>query len=599
MVIFIGRVVSVLLLAATLYGAYVATDRFARASLERSTTDQAITWLGYFSTNIDAFADLVQTGQPSADQLAQLDRAQSLFHVFRFQLFDADGRVSFVSDTLGEIPGGPYALPPPGSAPQQTGQISPGAVAAIRSNAAHVVLNDGHDRADRPQTYAEVYLPVHSGAAIVGAVEVYVDATAALASNQRVFAGYAGVIAALFVFALAIPSTHLVLAGQGLKRNKTEIEAARDALADSAERDRDMADKQMRLAREIMLLGELNQWLQSSRSQDEMFEMVIGFLEQLIPQCEGSVYVYSNSRDVLDGCAEWNGARVKPHIHPEDCWALRRGRTYEFGQSEVAFACAHVDGDDNQPYFCFPMLAHGETVGLLHLRQREGVSNEAFQSCRKLAQLCAEQISMAIANVRMRDELQNQSIRDPLTGLFNRRQLTEMLRKLLSAAARSDRPVALLSLDVDHFKKFNDNFGHDAGDMVLRAVGGVLDKHTSGDELACRPGGEEFMVVLPDCETPDALIRAEEIREDIQAIRIRYGQKELPGITVSIGVAISTYDGKMPQDLMRSADEALYAAKARGRNQSMLTSLINAPENAETIGDAEAPQSASQDIAAE
>jgi diguanylate cyclase (GGDEF)-like protein len=302
--------------------------------------------------------------------------------------------------------------------------------------------------------------------------------------------------------------------------------------------------------------------------------MVVGFLTRLLPACRGEIYVYANSRDVLDGCAGWAGGEPHDHIHPEDCWSLRRGRTYDYHEAEIGFPCGHVGHDDGRPYLCLPLLAHGETIGLLHLRPREGADLQDFRASRRLAQVCAEQISMAIANVRMRDELQDQSVRDSLTGLFNRRHLTDALRRYMARAARQDTSVALLSIDVDHFKKFNDNYGHDAGDMVLRAVGEVLDRSTDGDELACRPGGEEFMVVLPDTDMAEALHRAESIRERIQSIAIRYGEKTLPSISASIGIALSPADGTMPQDLMRAADEALYAAKADGRNRAVLTTLI-------------------------
>ncbi len=301
--------------------------------------------------------------------------------------------------------------------------------------------------------------------------------------------------------------------------------------------------------------------------------MVSTFLAGLLPDCQGELYVYANSRDVLDGCTGWNGGDAQDHVHPEDCWGLRRGRTYEFGEAEIGFRCGHVD-DGTLSYVCFPLLAHGETIGLLHLRVRPGRDPASFRDSRRLGQLCAEQVSMAIANVRMRDELQDQSIRDALTGLFNRRHLLEALRRILSRASKTDRPVALLSIDIDHFKTFNDTFGHDAGDMVLRAVGEVLERSTDGDEVACRHGGEEFIVLLPDTDIPDALYRAETLRERIQGINLRYGDKSLPSVTASIGIALAPMDGTMPQDLMRAADDALYAAKAAGRNQAMLTSLV-------------------------
>lgn len=264
----------------------------------------------------------------------------------------------------------------------------------------------------------------------------------------------------------------------------------------------------MQLAREVKLLGELNVWLQSSRSLDELFEMVSRFMTHMLTDCEGSVYVYSNSRDVLDGAASWNSGRVKPHIHPEECWGLRRGRTYTYGTSEVDFVCEHAEPHGDRPYFCFPILAHGETVALMHLKAAEGTSIDEFRAHQRLAQMCAEQISLAIANVQMRDQLHERSVRDPLTGLFNRRHMTDQLRKLLNRTGDTDPCFSLIYVDVDHFKKFNDNHGHDAGDMVLRAVGDVLDRACDGDEIACRMGGEEFMLVLPDLPPKQALERA-------------------------------------------------------------------------------------------
>jgi diguanylate cyclase (GGDEF)-like protein len=249
-----------------------------------------------------------------------------------------------------------------------------------------------------------------------------------------------------------------------------------------------------------------------------------------------------------------------------------------FGQNDINFVCNHAEPHDDRPYMCFPVLAHGETVGLMHLRAKHGITQDQFTEGRKLAQLCAEQISLAIANVRMRDELQDQSVRDPLTGLYNRRHLTETLRRLLGRHAKTGEHLAVVSVDIDHFKRFNDNHGHDAGDMVLRAVGAVLTQHVDGDEIACRIGGEELMLLLPGADTALARTRAEALREAVQAVSVRYGDKTLPAITISIGVAVSPVHGTLPQDLMRAADDALYLAKARGRNQVIIAGSTPAEE---------------------
>jgi diguanylate cyclase (GGDEF)-like protein len=328
---------------------------------------------------------------------------------------------------------------------------------------------------------------------------------------------------------------------------------------------RDNLSGQSRLGREVRLLGELNEWLQSSKSLDELFYMVTRFLTHLLPDSAGSIYVYSNSRDVLDGASAWNGGVHRPHIHPEDCWGLRRGRTYSFAEGEVKFKCSHVHEGEATNYICIPFLAHGETVGLMHLEAHDHVTSEQFATQKKLAQMCAEQISLAIANVRMRDELHHQAIRDVLTGLYNRRHLMDTLRRRIET--RRAEPFAIISIDVDYFKKFNDNHGHDAGDTVLRTIGETMNASVDGTEIACRMGGEELLILLPDATLEIAMARADALRETIAALKVRYAEKELPQITISVGVSQFPLHGTTPQDLIRAADEALYVAKDAGRNQ--------------------------------
>ncbi|MGL6212025.1 MAG: sensor domain-containing diguanylate cyclase [Paracoccaceae bacterium] len=396
-----------------------------------------------------------------------------------------------------------------------------------------------------------------------GSVEMFVDLThtrdAFVIRVRSVIAGVAlvaAVMGAAFLSAV-------------MRANRRRLKDLRRQASD----EHSLLAGQLRMAREVRLLGELNEWLQSSRSLDELFDMVGRFLGHILPDCEGSIYVYSNSRDVLDGCASWNGGHHKDHIHPEECWGLRRGRTYAFGESDIDFTCGHAEPHDGRSYLCIPVLAHGETVGLMHLRSRVGKSVEGFKEGRRLAQMCAEQISLAIANVRMRDQLQDQSIRDPLTGLYNRRHLTDSLRRALNARQRAGVPLSLVAIDVDHFKRFNDNHGHDAGDIVLRAVAAALSEECDRDELACRIGGEELMVLLPATDAKAAMIRAEAMRAAVEAVTVRYGEKTLPRVTISLGVAVAPDNGTQPQELMLVADTALYKAKAAGRNQVVLAEL--------------------------
>ncbi|WPY93050.1 diguanylate cyclase [Limimaricola variabilis] len=496
-----------------------------------------------------------ETGQISAADADWLEEVTTLSDIYRFKLFTAEGRVFWSSrpSDIGTVNEKPYFQ----SIVAQGQKYYVANMKPMDEVDGHLHAAADHHLPGDMLCVAEIYTPVMRDGRFVGAIEFYTDITAmghTFTDRLRtIFLGLSSISLILLVM------TSVVIRRAG----RTQLRVLRQR----AEKEREMMEDQMRLAREVRLLGELNEWLQSSRSLDELFEMVGRFMSHILPESEGSVYVYSNSRDVLMGAASWNGGHHCDHIRAEDCWGLRRGRTYSFGASEVDFPCGHSEAQDERPSFCFPVLAHGETVGLLHLKAKTGISLETFRSSQKLAQMCAEQISLAIANVQMRDQLHDRSIRDPLTGLYNRRHLTETLRRQLERAAREDRALAILSVDVDHFKRFNDTHGHDAGDMVLRAVGAVLEQICDGDETACRMGGEEFMLLLPELGREAAALRAEALRGAIERISVRYGEKTLPRITVSIGLAVHPEDGTMPQQLMKAADDALYDAKARGRNQ--------------------------------
>jgi diguanylate cyclase (GGDEF)-like protein len=334
-----------------------------------------------------------------------------------------------------------------------------------------------------------------------------------------------------------------------------------------------------KLNRETRLLADLNEWLQSCNSLGELYQMVAEFLGRLLPACGGSLYIYANSRDVLESAKAWNGGKMMPAMHPEDCWGLRRGRPYTFGESEIGFLCAHVGPSLSREYCCIPILAHGETIGLLHLEfGRDDQSNsekpgkEVVAEQRRLGLVCAEQISLAIANVKLRDELRDQSIRDALTGLYNRRYMMETCSREFSRAERAGQSVSILSIDIDHFKKYNDNHGHDAGDIVLRAVGNCLDGLFRHEDVPCRFGGEEFVVLLPGADAGTAARRAEQLRGKVEALVVRYLEKSLPSISVSIGVAAFPEAGDYPDVVLKAADEALYRAKEKGRNRVELAS---------------------------
>ncbi len=350
---------------------------------------------------------------------------------------------------------------------------------------------------------------------------------------------------------------------------------------------------------ERRLLGQVSEWLYSAKSLDELLQVIARSLETLIPEAEGQLYIYSNSRDTLDLNINWGGGKDGPsHIQPDDCWALRRGRAYAFGMRPIEFPCGHAHAaETDDPYFCIPITAHGQTNGLLHLdfgavspdRNNRAPFRTFMDQRWELALLCAEQISLAIANVQLRQELLDQSVRDPLTNLWNRRWFLEAAQQQLTRAKTAKESCSLISIDVDNFKKFNDLHGHDAGDLVLRALGARMIEFFTDNCAPCRLGGEEFIVLCSAMSEEETAQMSEQFREHVADIVIKYSGTDLPPVTVSAGVAIAPQGGIDLDALVKHADVALYQAKKLGRNKTVAYSSMQSQPPDHAIASAPRP----------
>lgn len=182
-----------------------------------------------------------------------------------------------------------------------------------------------------------------------------------------------------------------------------------------------------------------------------------------------------------------------------------------------------------------------------------------------MATVAGAQISLAVANLQLRETLRSQSIRDSLTGLFNRRYMEESLARELHRAIRRKSPLAVMMIDIDHFKRFNDTHGHELGDRLLSAFGSFLSESIRGEDVACRYGREEFTLMLPDAAAEGAAGRAESLRLRAQQISIPLQDGGTSKITISIGLALYPEHGETVEALLRAADAALYQAKSAGR----------------------------------
>jgi diguanylate cyclase (GGDEF)-like protein len=214
--------------------------------------------------------------------------------------------------------------------------------------------------------------------------------------------------------------------------------------------------------------------------------------------------------------------------------------------------------------FCIPTIAQGETLGLLSLWAES--PDYLDETKRQLARTVAEQLALAVANLRLQEKLQHQSMRDGLTGLYNRRYMEEALEQNIQRARRHGQSLGAIMLDVDRFKRFNDTFGHEAGDLVLQAVAQVLQDNVRGSDIACRYGGEELMAILPEASLDETFHCATEIRIAISQLQLSHRGKPLDRITASFGVATFPEFGFSGGAVIQAADAALYRAKAAGRN---------------------------------
>ncbi|MFN4057919.1 MAG: diguanylate cyclase domain-containing protein [Roseinatronobacter sp.] len=329
---------------------------------------------------------------------------------------------------------------------------------------------------------------------------------------------------------------------------------------------------------ERQLLALTSEWLYSAKSFQELLMVVQRAMHTLIPEADGALYIYNTDRTGLDLATSWGTMPdFAGHIAQDDCWALRRGRAYVYGLKPIEFVCDHV-AKPGTPYFCLPIIAHGETIGLMHIVfdgfEDGGVMrhmrDQVLRNRWDVSLICAEQISLAVANVRLRQELQDRSNRDSLTGMWNRRWFMDRATRALSGAQQHGQSLSLVMIDVDHFKRFNDQFGHDAGDLVLTELGAILRAHLSDMVLPARLGGEEFVILCPDTGTESARALADAIRAETVALKLAHNGVALPQVTLSCGIASFPTHGNRIDQMMQAADRALYQAKAQGRDRSIV-----------------------------
>lgn len=371
-----------------------------------------------------------------------------------------------------------------------------------------------------------------------------------------------GTLFALVILSLLLRS--LIQENRRTRSLEREARAAVDELGASMQRLAALSEQRGALSRHASQL-------QSCQDVQETLQVTGHALAELLPNVGGRCYLMRASQDLLEAASDFG----KPALHSADllqpiqCWGLRKGQPYRLDRVGAGMACAHLHVEDADPdawSLCLPLLAQGSALGLL---QVSGHGQDNLAQSQVLVETVAEQLALALVNLQLRDTLRVQSLRDALTGLFNRRYLDESLQREITRCERRGQPLAVLMLDVDHFKAFNDTHGHAAGDALLSRIGHILNTISRSEDLVCRYGGEEFTIVLPETSAADAMRRAQEIIAAIGTTTVQHMRATIGPCTASIGIAMLPDDGDAALTLLQHADAALYRAKSEGRNRAV------------------------------
>lgn len=359
-------------------------------------------------------------------------------------------------------------------------------------------------------------------------------------------------------------------AQEALEKSHNELEKrVADRTRELAEWIKDLEERNT----ESALLRKMSEMIQVCNTKEEIHDVAQTFFIQFFPSASGQFYIFEEDQALSDPILSWGGLNPEDNTSQlKDCRALQQGKPYLMQRANNIPVCSHLKNKSVKESLCAPMIVKDAPFGMLHLQSE---SENYLESKQDFAMTIIEHLSLALTNMKLKESLRLQSIQDPLTGLYNRRFLDESLNRETYSMKRHNYSTGVIMMDIDYFKTFNDTYGHECGDTILKELGSFLKKNTRGNDIACRYGGEEFVIILIKTNISDAIKKAEILHKQICEDLIISHEGTQHSITVSAGVAICPDHGSKIDDVIKVADTALYQAKNKGRNQVAWPDLKN------------------------
>ncbi|MCK6264227.1 diguanylate cyclase [Vibrio sp. ZSDE26] len=348
--------------------------------------------------------------------------------------------------------------------------------------------------------------------------------------------------------------------------------AAMTTLMRQAALEKEVSDK----TAEIERMHELDSLLNACSDLNEASKVVGKIIPTLLSNSSGAISVYKSSRNQLKMLLFWG--RVwgdSLYYNSDQCWALRKGHEHLSRLDSSQVECEHFTQAKDRATLCIPLIAHGETIGVMHVLKTQFEDQELV-----IAKAIAKRLAMSIANIELKSSLRQMAFKDPLTHLYNRRYLYETLEQWFSVSHKNRTEIGIVMIDLDHFKQLNDNYGHDAGDKVLKEISQFLLEATRASDIVCRYGGEEFCIAIPDTTAAELTQTVQKLCEELAEVSIEIGRTQRLKVTGSMGASIFTSHCNSIENTITEADEALYNAKEAGRNCVRFSKLLEDKLNA-------------------